>query len=839
MSVQCLKDTAFEYWKKGHAIVTLHVTEKTKRPLVEWKKWIEHEQTEEELNGQPWNQANGFAIICGRKLKNGLYIAALDLDLEKGNVPFSSDVLEKQKKVIVKMPVTLVEQTPSGGHHLIYYSRQSVKTESYSVCGIEVLGEKKLCIMAPSEGYMKLTDNLPTELDSLKNKFLEAMKKAGLQTPSSSKARGKKGTAVRYCCEQALKRTSDLYGQRGHLMRLAIAAEYKKAGYSDEEIVELFRSQTDFDYEKCLVQVRSADPAKVASCKSIKRWGFCYPECPQREPDDKKTPQKKGREKVVPKKASGLADEGFFEAISNPTPQFLVQSENGFDVVEKVHIDGKPFKPKEPKHYPYKPYGYYEGEVPSKKSLYNDVRREFETFLDLESVWKDVLSVCVLLSYQQEKLVTSPYLYFYGDNESGKTTALNVLDVLCYRPMFAVSVPAADVYGYLEDADTIPTILEDEVQGVHKDRDKIKIYKSGYKRGAKVPRTILLEHDRIIKYYHTFSFKAFASEKLPSVKGFTERCLFISMTEGYPEKEWADLTTEDFQRFESLRNKLLKWRLQTRNQQLPGIELPFRGRVKELWKPLLQISYGLPVYETLFAFVDTQIKERLERKQSTLEGHIIKAVVSLYDGSPLPFSDIWDWLLDDLKGKVDEKKFHKMFAPDFEDPITKRKVGFRLREVLSGERKLRRESNKVKRVWNFDKHKLRRIAKKYGYEFVTKLPMVVTDVTDVTDERNMSTSKTMEKLSEHNVKTMKKNVEVHPNTLPLSVTSVTSVTERLMFSVKNWCRTKRDERGEVSLIELSAFVTEELKQDSQRVIQEAFKQAVLMPSNKPGKAVVV
>lgn len=111
-----------------------------------------------------------------------------------------------------------------------------------------------------------------------------------------------------------------------------------------------------------------------------------------------------------------------------------------------------------------------------------------------------------------------------------------------------------------------------------------------------------------------------------------------------------------------------------------------------------------------------------------MEGHIVR-VVSLYDGDPLPFVCIWDWLQKDLKGKIDEKTAHKMYCQDF-DVVTKRKIGFRLREVLSGERKRIRTSEGQVRAWVFDTEKLRRVAKKYGYEFVTKLTMVGTDGTD-------------------------------------------------------------------------------------------------------------
>lgn len=62
-------------------------------------------------------------------------------------------------------------------------------------------------------------------------------------------------------------------------MRLAIAAEYKRLGYPDTEIVDLFRSQRDFDYDVCKAQVESADSGKTANCRSIKEYGYCLPNC--------------------------------------------------------------------------------------------------------------------------------------------------------------------------------------------------------------------------------------------------------------------------------------------------------------------------------------------------------------------------------------------------------------------------------------------------------------------------------------------------------------------------------------------------------------------------------
>jgi sarcosine oxidase delta subunit len=464
--------------------------------------------------------------------------------------------------------------------------------------------------------------------------------------------------------------------------------------------------------------------------------------------------KKEKKEKKPTFKDSGFIIDGCFEAIyHNGKPAFLVKNSGDFIIRETVDVADDVYNPKTAKHVPYEPYGYFAGAVPSREELFWKVRSEFDVFIDVEPIWKDVLATCTMLTYHQEKLQTVPYLFPYGDNESGKTTILNVLSSLCYRPLNGVTIPAADLYGYLEDSDSIGCILEDEVQGIYKDIDKVKIYKAGYKQGAMVPRTIMTQFDRIIKYYRTFCFKVCASEQIPQVKGFNERFLFCPMVEGEPQKEWADLSAEDVTRHHELRDTLLKWRMLERTGILPDVQTPFRGRLKELWKPILQISHGLTVYDTLFKFVSDQQKERLAGKQNTLEGHIVKVVTELHNDTDvpldsMPFHRIWFELHNDLDGKIDDRKPHIMDTSEFFQ-VSKNKVGYRLREVLSGRTKVLRQKDgegnwtSIK-AYEFDQNKLRRVAKKYGYEMVTKLPLLPSS-------EGVQTLKTMEIEHENNV----------------------------------------------------------------------------------------
>lgn len=139
----------------------------TSSRLLSRRRWQNHAQTLQDFEELPWEKADGFAIVCGVKLNNGYYVEALDVDLEKGREPLSEEVLENQDKVLKNMRITQLEETPSQGKHLLYYSMAPVETKSEDRCGIEVLGAGKLCIMAPSKGYKRLNDNTPSTVANL------------------------------------------------------------------------------------------------------------------------------------------------------------------------------------------------------------------------------------------------------------------------------------------------------------------------------------------------------------------------------------------------------------------------------------------------------------------------------------------------------------------------------------------------------------------------------------------------------------------------------------------------------------------------------------------------
>jgi len=87
---------------------------------------------------------------------------------------------------------------------------------------------------------------------------------------------------VRPCIEKAL--SLPLHGDKGHMMRLGIAAEFLNKGYSVDQVVDLFRGQTDFDRDtshKKVVDVK--ERYKPFKCKTIRELGFCLGDSCQKE----------------------------------------------------------------------------------------------------------------------------------------------------------------------------------------------------------------------------------------------------------------------------------------------------------------------------------------------------------------------------------------------------------------------------------------------------------------------------------------------------------------------------------------------------------------------------
>jgi putative DNA primase/helicase len=147
-----------------------------------WKKWEIEPQTAEDFKNLTWTkngkEANAFGVILGNKAKNGLYLTVIDYDV-KGNV--TEEAIKKGKEIISELPTTRIEETANKGYHILYWSRQKVETDAkfHDNAGVELLADKKLCLMAPSLGYKNVGSDIITEIENTAQVFYKKLQEKG------------------------------------------------------------------------------------------------------------------------------------------------------------------------------------------------------------------------------------------------------------------------------------------------------------------------------------------------------------------------------------------------------------------------------------------------------------------------------------------------------------------------------------------------------------------------------------------------------------------------------------------------------------------------------------
>jgi len=608
-----LKDAAFEYWQLGHRIVPI-IIEAEKMPLVEWRRWQNEEQTLQDFEDLPWDRVNAFAVICGVRLNNNFCVGVLDLDVEKAGKPLPQEVLEKQGEVAGGMPVTQLEETPSGGKHLIYYSKAPIQSKTYDACGIEVLGEGKLCIMAPTNGYKRLNDNLPSELQDLNLKFEEALEKAGLKTapikvqPSAGKRRRRKAKQIRYCCEVALNKDKHI----SHLMRLTIAAEYKRAGWDEDAIVDLFRAQVDFDRNKCLTQVRSADPDRAASCESIREWGYCYPECPQREwtLDEAINYELKMADRIELHPCMDYHPEtgltvGAFLPASRKILQIINQNvaQTDFESLLLEELNPMTISVKQPSsigmsRIQLKEMLLVSGELRNGLKTQNKAQKDVSDLLLQKALhyffhsdprWHLAIACFVIVTYHHRLFSILAHLVFQGPRGSGKTTIGLFMKTICWNPTgLQAGLRSAPLFRSIEASR--PTLFVDLTKVDVRDVDLIDLFEVIEQDGS-VRRCVGEENEPVDFYVFCpkvlmvrqsvpFSHKCIECITEPAPKGtaYTGRRRFITV-----DPELKDI------RLNLLRSAIFNWRHVLAAYESIEQDERLYGRRFDLWRPLLAV----------------------------------------------------------------------------------------------------------------------------------------------------------------------------------------------------------------------------------------------------------
>jgi len=231
--------------------------------------------------------------------------------------------------------------------------------------------------------------------------------------------------------------------------------------------------------------------------------------------------------------------------------------------------------------------------------LLEHAHRFFRRYVVVDDHEADAVALWVAHTYVFETARATPYLNFWSPEVgSGKTTALEVLEVICHGGLTADDLSGAALFRLVETRR--PTLLFDEVDGVFGKKnsdsaeDLRKILNSGYKAGKRVfrcggaTRTELQEFD-------PYCPKATAGlNELPGT--LAHRSIPIAMKPPLPSEPYHDFDPEETEQEVAVLRALLKaWAESAegtlRDPELKPAKLPeLDARRNEIWRVLFRIA---------------------------------------------------------------------------------------------------------------------------------------------------------------------------------------------------------------------------------------------------------
>src|SRR6266478_7490428 len=250
-------------------------------------------------------------------------------------------------------------------------------------------------------------------------------------------------------------------------------------------------------------------------------------------------------------------------------------------LVDRLERDGRVFIPSPRKNEILRHVRLPKGVLPyeSVQALLSRLECLISQCVDVDEKYLPVLADFVLSTWFVDRLPVAPYLSVVGLPQSGKTSLLKVLSLVCRRPLLIADITSAGFYQACSRF--MPTILIDEAGTGANNRTLRHILRSGTTKDVLAVRKGCS--------FHSYGAKVFSWLEQPDDPALNSRCILIRMF----ENKSTTLVRTDEPRVQQLaahlRAQLLRLRLENfKKVQLapvPGDEV-LRPRTRDLLRAL-------------------------------------------------------------------------------------------------------------------------------------------------------------------------------------------------------------------------------------------------------------
>jgi Protein of unknown function (DUF3631) len=271
-------------------------------------------------------------------------------------------------------------------------------------------------------------------------------------------------------------------------------------------------------------------------------------------------------------------------------------------------------------------------------ALLDDVAAFVRRFVVLDERQADAIALWVAHTHAAEAAETTPYILFTSaEKRSGKTRALEVLELLVHVPLPTANISDAALFRAI--AELGPTLLLDEVDAIFgskaRDREDLRgLLNAGYRRGA-VARRMGGARMTTLEAFPVYCPKAFAAiGKLPDT--IADRSISIRL-----ERKTREEHVERFRRRQALpageilRDRLadcLQPQLDYLREATPDLPDELDDRAQDCWESLLAIAdLAGGDWPKRARSAALELSGNGEREDDSLTARLLKDIYSVFE----------------------------------------------------------------------------------------------------------------------------------------------------------------------------------------------------------------
>ena len=428
----------------------------------------------------------------------------------------------------------------------------------------------------------------------------------------------------------------------------ALARHYLDCKYLPEEVLGLLktwdlRNSPPLSDDRLLeVKVRSAQKGYGFGCSSIvdnpMLAGFCSGEdsC-----EWLKEITELRKKKGLIRELSFYENEHLIyeEIIQGKQPMFAIYDKNSGEITytQKIEVEDYSivpvYTPEITEGAVTMPSGVEE--YGSTLDLIASIKEHILEYVDIPAGFLEFTAWYIIMSWIHDKLMTVGYLRFAGDTGCGKSRSLDVIGKLCYKPMMlSGAITPAPIYRIIRRFRGTLILDEADFRDSTEKSEVVTLLNCGFERNRPVIRCSKDDPNNL-EILPCFGPKVFATRFRFQDVALEARCLTHTMEET-DRNNIPYLLGETFdKRTESLRNKLLLWRLRNLDKiDAKAVEHIDLGNIEPRLKQT-SLPYAVPfkdmpdVMERFKAFIFEYNKDLIRERSEGDAGKIVYSIFQI------------------------------------------------------------------------------------------------------------------------------------------------------------------------------------------------------------------